>query len=668
MTILQRERLGIFVGLLVLFGIYLASWLIQSQLLLHFDVSWLTFAAGKMLTGGNYINNFLETNPPLILYLYLPLAFLKKTLGISVIESIRVYVFLLSGLSLLLCARLLQQLFLKKEQFIYYAMIWMLAGIFLILPVNEFGQREHLTVIFTCPYLFLLSLRLERKPVPRGLFTGLVGLLGGIGFCIKPYFLFPWALLELYYAYRMRSWRAALKPEVLTLVSFIGFYLILLLVFHQDYIYQIIPLVSQFYYQRYQRSLVKLLTIEESTYIYFVLFLYCMIDHGKHAIELLKVLLISAIGFWMVFIGQRMGWYYHALPLIASALLLTLLLLLSFSRKPKWSPKEWISVSLFILIFLGFACIKMPYIRLCANFFTASYLFFFITILFSLLWIHSSFKPNKRLFYSMAFILFVNIIFYQYVSISSLHDQLFVLSSSMFILTYALVTPGWNSGHKFQNILLSIIAVFVFALPAYKMAYLFNSGNYYKQMYTRLTETMKKYAGRKVMYLSNASEMAFPNMDYSGQIYSSRFWSLSWLPAMQFPYAAERYPAYLKEHQKQLQFYMQALVSDLEKNQPDFIFVDVRTKGYFYTLPPYYLRLFTLDKEFRDLWKNYHYRETLDQRPLYKLDVYQRIDYRGDFRDIAGASSCDAFASGAPPLRCVTKLSTRAASFGASFL
>jgi len=613
-----------FFWLFAILVIFLASWQIQGQLLLHFDVSWLTFAASKMMAGGNYINYFLETNPPLILYLYMPLVILKKTLGISVVEGVKIYVFLLSGISLALCAHLLKQIFSKADAYLHHALILALAGIFLILPVNEFGQREHLTVILTCPYLFLLSLRLERKSSPAWFLSGLVGVLGGIGFCIKPYFLLPWAMLELYYVYRVKSWNAILKPELLALVSFVGFYLALIFMFHQDYLYQIIPLISQFYYQRYQRSLFKLLSSEESIYTYFTLFFYVIAYRQQFYTQLQKVLLISILGFWLVFIGQRMGWYYHALPFLSSEILLTLALFLPWAREQQFNQREWVLSGIFILSFLGYLLIKIPYISLCTNFFPYSYFLFFIIVLYSLLWINFSFKINGRLLYGMAFILLVNLIFYRYLRVTIFYQHVFLLSSSMFILTYGLVAPATSSSEKCQQILSSLLAVFIFALPVYKMAYTFSYASYYKIMYTQLTEAMKKYAGRKVIYISNASEMAFPNMDYSEQIYSFRFWSLIWLPAMNFPQAAWSYPAYLEDNQEQLKFYLAALLEDFEKAKPDIVFVDVRGKGYYYTPPPDYIRLFSLRKDFRELWKHYHYVETLDSRPLYKLQVYQK--------------------------------------------
>jgi len=59
----------------------------------------------------------------------------------------------------------------------------------------DFGQREHLAVLMSLPYLAVAALRLQPAPVSRSWRSG-VALVAAIGFAIKPHFLLVPALVE----------------------------------------------------------------------------------------------------------------------------------------------------------------------------------------------------------------------------------------------------------------------------------------------------------------------------------------------------------------------------------------------------------------------------------------------------------------------------------------
>ncbi len=613
-----------FLLILVLSGVYLCSWRIQSHLLLHFDVSWLTHAAQQLVAGGNYINNFLETNPPLILYLYTPLVFLKQFLGVSVIAGTRLYIFTLATVSLVLCSRLLTAIFAKKDHFVRHFLLFILALNFLIFPLNELGQRENLTVIFIFPYLLLLSLRLQGKDTPKILVSCLIGLMAGIGFCIKPYFLLPLGLLELYFLYQSKHLLALFKPELLSVAAFICFYLIVIGLLHQDYIHQIIPLVAKFYYQRHQKDFPALLSSEESVFNYFVILLYLLRRQHRFYPNLCNILLIATQGFWLVYLGQRMGWYYHALPFQSLALTLATLLFLQTAAQKTFSHWDWLLTSALALSFMAYYYFKIPYLNLSVHASPIAYYLLFFMIVFPLFYIHASYQLRWKLAFALILLFSLNFRVYHYLILTAFYPYLFIMTASLMVFTAALLMPAATSRDKARSILLSVLGLTLFGLPAYRMTYLYHSGCSYKTLYTHLIEDMKKFTGQKVIYLSNASEMTFPNIDYSGQLYSSRFWSLIWLPAMKHWDEPQTYPAYFHDNQAALRFYINALICDFQKNEPQYVFVDKRSPGYYYAAAPDYIQLFSLNPDFKRLWTKYHYRETLENHPLYKLDVYQR--------------------------------------------
>ena len=88
---------------------------------------------------------------------------------------------------------------------------WVVAFVLIatLAPGFSFGQREHACVLFGMPYLAAAVLRLQGGQSPRKSIAVCIGLLAGIGFAIKPYFLAVPALVELLLLARL-GWRSLL--------------------------------------------------------------------------------------------------------------------------------------------------------------------------------------------------------------------------------------------------------------------------------------------------------------------------------------------------------------------------------------------------------------------------------------------------------------------------
>ena len=88
---------------------------------------------------------------------------------------------------------------------------WVVAFVLIatLAPGFSFGQREHACVLFAMPYLAAAVLRLQGGQSPRKSLAICIGLLAGIGFALKPYFLAVPALVELLLLARL-GWRSLL--------------------------------------------------------------------------------------------------------------------------------------------------------------------------------------------------------------------------------------------------------------------------------------------------------------------------------------------------------------------------------------------------------------------------------------------------------------------------
>ena len=238
-------------SIIILAFIYIAAAIIQSQLLLASDVCWQMQLARSVLHGGNYVQNFFETTPPLCFIVLMPEIAIEKLLLVSPIMGVEIYVFLLASVSLWMCAALLKKLFFKDGGQTIPIFLLSLALVFLILPLNSFGQREHFFVLLCMPYFLLVACRLENKQVGI-LFSVIIGLCGAIGFSIKPFFLTAFILVECYAAWVLYAQKKYhLSLETLIVIAFQPIYLAIIYIFFKPYLFTVVPITARFYYQSF---------------------------------------------------------------------------------------------------------------------------------------------------------------------------------------------------------------------------------------------------------------------------------------------------------------------------------------------------------------------------------------------------------------------------------
>jgi hypothetical protein len=157
--------------------------------------AWALFLADRVLDGARHGADFFEINPPLFIWNSIPAVVVHRALGIS---SWVVFVLMVGAAafgSLMLAARLLREMEPTAVQ--RRTLILGAAFAFLILPRADYSEREHLALILTVPFVLLAGRRIAhvRTGVALGVVTGLVA---GIGFSLKPHFLLPWLLFEVY--------------------------------------------------------------------------------------------------------------------------------------------------------------------------------------------------------------------------------------------------------------------------------------------------------------------------------------------------------------------------------------------------------------------------------------------------------------------------------------
>jgi len=339
---------------IICFIILIVAWLLQSNLFINWDSSVLMREAQLLLTGGNYGSDFLEINPPMCIYLYILPVVLTKIFPINMILALRLYVFVICSLSLFVCYGLLQKIFSIKDTFLFFIFFSVLLTVFLIFPVTDFSEREHLILVLTVPYFFAFSARLQGNSL-GSVQAIMVGVLAGIGFAIKPFFLITFFFLEIYYIVSTKNKYAWVRKETTIIILLLFVYLLSVVLFYKSYINFIIPLVSRFYYASIQDSYREIILYPCAFFCYYIAALFFLVQNKENPYKVLStVLFIALIGYLFAYFIQQTAWSYHLLPANSVAILLASLLFCVVITRIKNNQREYWLTPILMVVFFAF--------------------------------------------------------------------------------------------------------------------------------------------------------------------------------------------------------------------------------------------------------------------------------------------------------------------------
>ncbi|HUG01210.1 MAG TPA: hypothetical protein VML95_05070, partial [Longimicrobiales bacterium] len=188
---------------------------VQFSLPLNFDVSWYLYGAGRLLDGATPYVDWVEPNPPLIVWLSLPFQVLAGWTGLSAQSLLRVGGLFVVAASLALSAACLRQ-GPAEEHGVRDALLMVMAFALLSVVGHHFFQREHVFLAATLPYTCAASVRARGLPLGRALAIA-VGAVAAVGLALKPFYVLVWLAVETLLAWR-RTPRAALRAENVAIV------------------------------------------------------------------------------------------------------------------------------------------------------------------------------------------------------------------------------------------------------------------------------------------------------------------------------------------------------------------------------------------------------------------------------------------------------------------
>jgi hypothetical protein len=161
-----------------------------------------------------------------------------------------------------------------------------------------------------------------------------LSILAGIGFLIKPHFIFALLFCELYYLTKTQQYRALFRSENFILLAIFGLYAASFVFLTPDY-FQLVPYVREFFSLFWHTPFcwamiflnLKVFLVIGTAIFYF--FTYKEIEHQALA----TILLLSILGFFISYVAEPLYLSYHTIPMITFSILLITLLLVEYLVK-----------------------------------------------------------------------------------------------------------------------------------------------------------------------------------------------------------------------------------------------------------------------------------------------------------------------------------------------
>ena len=365
---LARQPRGRYLGLLaVVAAIGLVPQFLSRTLP---DISFLLYAAGRVLDGATLYVDLIEINPPLIVWLNIPIVAAARELGISEITAYRVAVTLVLIGSVAASARLIARIEARAPSVLPSFRLSVLLVVFalFVLPRLDWGEREHLTLALVLPYLLLGVARLSPRseatgamapgidrtvagipdvmaPVAslRGDTSDLaIGLAAAIGIAIKPQFVLVWLVREaIVFAHARR-----LTPEGLVVPAVGAAYLGAAALFTPEY-FELVRTHGPAYQTFIHNPLLVTALLGDGAALgigALIVTVALWRWTGRGGLKL--VLAGATFACYLAAVFQLKGWRYHFLPALALGWMLLAVLAVSV-RAPlgRWTERLFASIA-----------------------------------------------------------------------------------------------------------------------------------------------------------------------------------------------------------------------------------------------------------------------------------------------------------------------------------
>jgi hypothetical protein len=211
------------------------------------DQSWLLYAAARLLDGTElYGPRLVETNPPLIIWLSTPPAWIATHFHIQPLLVLHSFVTLLLALNSVWCIRVMRTAGVLRGRTATFTALTLLLVAQTWMDSVEYAQREHILVLLLLPYLLASCFQLAtRLSLTERIALGFVA---GLGISIKPQQALILLGTELFLALWYRQLRRLWRPELLAFILTGFVYIVAVRYLTPLYLTQIVPILRDTYW------------------------------------------------------------------------------------------------------------------------------------------------------------------------------------------------------------------------------------------------------------------------------------------------------------------------------------------------------------------------------------------------------------------------------------
>jgi len=299
-------------------AVFVVAIVLRGVLPFNSDVGWWLTVCERMLDGQRLYIDILETNPPMAGAVYMLGAIAARVVHLRPEPVTNALIFSLVAASLALAWRAVRMSSLRELAGGGVA-AWA-AAVLTILPMYDFGQREHLALILFLPALAVYMLRANGERVTASAFV-VAGLCAAITMSMKPYFVFGAGSCILAAAVQARDWRVLFAPENWIAGALVVLHSLCIAVFYPEYFTLIYPLVRDVYLLLKAPFVAILMTSATMLWLLAMLVVLALQRRRPKADGAVLVMMAGSFGFAVSFFLQAKGWGYHAYPMVALGLL-----------------------------------------------------------------------------------------------------------------------------------------------------------------------------------------------------------------------------------------------------------------------------------------------------------------------------------------------------------
>lgn len=335
---------------------------------INHDTAVLLYISKNWLNGGRLFIDAIDINTPLVFVVHLLPEAIAKLTGIQGTTALVGLLGIGIAASFITCRKVLAASLDPAHATADALLPLLLLFLLIVYPNNMFAQREHMMLVLAMPYLLVASGRADGEPLSNRLKIA-TGLMAGVGFAMKPYFLAMPLFVELYIVSQISLRRSLADPAPWAVLAVCVAHALFAIIVTPEYFTVALPLARAFYSEVSQWSMLDLAlsaNLGPPTFILPLLGIAAFLAVRSH---MARIIFLAGIGGLLSGYAQGKGWPYHALPAQALTLLLAGVIIAYVMDHVVWPkrsdtrPAKLFAAALMLLIFYQEGLHSRPFFK-----------------------------------------------------------------------------------------------------------------------------------------------------------------------------------------------------------------------------------------------------------------------------------------------------------------